>query len=79
LIERAAEDLQLSVSRSVMVGDKRLDAETGRRAGAAGVVVRTGYGGEEADPAVYADPGHVADDLQAAAAWIIARGETLPS
>jgi histidinol-phosphate phosphatase family protein len=79
LIERAAEDLLLAPARSVMIGDKCLDVETGQRAGGFGVLVRTGYGGSE--PGVEAalsearPPDHVADDLRAAAAWIVARAE----
>ena len=76
LLQRAAEDLQLALQRSVMVGDKRLDAETGHQAGALGVLVRTGYGREEeraADPPGVAPPDTVCDDLAAALHWYLAR------
>ncbi len=71
LLERAAEDLNLSLAGSVMIGDKRIDAAAGRIAGGRGVLVRTGYGREEelrtdaAGPA----PDQVCDDLAAAVAW----------
>jgi phosphoglycolate phosphatase-like HAD superfamily hydrolase len=59
-----------------MVGDKRIDAETGRRAGARGILVRSGYGREEerslAGPAGGRAPDLVCDDLAAAADWILA-------
>jgi len=72
LLERAADDLQLALRASVMVGDKALDVEAGRRAGARGVLVRTGYGAEEeARAAGAATPDHVADDVEAAARWIL--------
>ena len=58
-----------------MVGDKRLDVETGHRAAARGVLLRTGYGrdeerreGEAAD-----QPDAVCDDLLEAARWIVAQ------
>jgi len=71
LLERAAEDLHLSLRGSVMIGDKRIDAATGRLAGGQGILVRTGYGREEElrnDP-LLPPPDHVSDDLAAAAAW----------
>lgn len=79
LLERAAEDLQLSLHGSVVVGDKLLDVATARNAGSLGVLVRTGYGGEEeqrigASGATLV-PDHVCDDLPAAARWIAARGD----
>lgn len=77
LLVRAAEDLVLDLRRSVMIGDKRLDAAAGRAAGARGVLVRTGYGGEEAalphDRDVREEPDHVSEDLAAAAAWVLER------
>jgi histidinol-phosphate phosphatase family protein len=79
LLERAAADQQLSLARSVMVGDRRLDAATGRRAGARGVLVRTGYGREEEGALGAGDaadaPDHVCDGLREAAEWILASGE----
>jgi D-glycero-D-manno-heptose 1,7-bisphosphate phosphatase len=44
LLHRAAEELGLDLSRSVMVGDKPSDVEAGQAAGGAGVLVLTGYG-----------------------------------
>lgn len=76
LLERARDDLEISLARSAMVGDKLLDAETGRRAGARGLLVRTGYGRDEEgraaalDPAVAPDA--VVEDVAAAADWILA-------
>ena len=71
LLERAAEDLRLSLAGSVMIGDKRIDAATGRVAGGRGVLVRTGYGREEEMRTDAAGPGpdHVCEDLAAAVAW----------
>ena len=89
LVERAAEDLQLSLRRSVFVGDKLLDIETGHRAGMRSVLVRTGYGRDEegrraaqaagrAVPGTALEPGapdRVCDDLLEAAKWTLASPE----
>jgi histidinol-phosphate phosphatase family protein len=78
LLERAADDLLLSLRRSAMVGDKRLDVETAHRAGALGVLVRTGYGRDEEQregEATERAPDAVCDDVAAAARWILERGE----
>ena len=44
LVARAARDLGLDVARSFVVGDKWIDVELANRAGARGMLVRTGYG-----------------------------------
>jgi D-glycero-D-manno-heptose 1,7-bisphosphate phosphatase len=78
LIARAAEDLLIDVPSSVMIGDKLLDAETARNAGAAGVLVRTGYGREEELRLAGASeprPDAIVDDLGAAAEWALERFE----
>lgn len=71
LLERAAEDLHLALKDSVMIGDKRIDAATGRIAGGRGILVRTGYGREEEGRTDVAGPApdRVCDDLGAAVAW----------
>ncbi len=75
LLEQAARNLRVSLRESIMVGDKRLDAETGRRAGAQGVLVRTGYGRDEeqrdADDSGWPTPAHIANDLAAAVPWLV--------
>ncbi len=48
LLLRAAADLNLDPARSYMVGDTLKDIEAGARAGAQGILVRTGYGAEAA-------------------------------
>jgi D-glycero-D-manno-heptose 1,7-bisphosphate phosphatase len=81
LLERAAGDHVLHLRWSVMVGDKRVDARTGQEAGGHGVLVRTGYGREEEAKLAEAGggprPDAVCDDLGAAAAWILARRESV--
>ena len=48
LLLRAAAELNLDLARSYMVGDTLKDIEAGARAGAQGILVRTGYGEEAA-------------------------------
>lgn len=76
LLERAADDLRLSLRHSVMVGDKLLDAATGRAAGGQGVLVRTGYGRDEEQRIGGPEeprPDAVVDSVGAAAAWWLAQ------
>ncbi|HVQ74269.1 MAG TPA: HAD family hydrolase [Candidatus Binatia bacterium] len=75
LLLRAASDLGLDLRRSVMVGDKPSDVETGHAAGAAGVLVLTGYGRGEWEHRRQrwrATPEHVAEDLLEAVEWALA-------
>lgn len=44
MLQRAAEEHGLDLSRSWMVGDKAIDIEAGQRAGCRTILVRTGYG-----------------------------------
>lgn len=73
LFERAAEDLAIHLPHSLMVGDKRLDAEAGRRAGMVGAIVATGYGGEEEGEQGGHAPERRFDDLPSAVRWFLAR------
>jgi D-glycero-D-manno-heptose 1,7-bisphosphate phosphatase len=73
MAHEAAADLGLDLSRSYVVGDKRTDVEFGRNLGAVTVLVLTGYGLGEWDfnRDTFPPPDHVAQDLAAAADWII--------
>ena len=79
LLHRAAEELGLDLSRSVMVGDKPSDVEAGQAAGGAGVLVLTGYGRGEWEYLRHAwtvKPDHIAEDLLDAVEWALARLES---
>ncbi|HEX9410004.1 MAG TPA: HAD family hydrolase [Methylomirabilota bacterium] len=79
LLHRAARELGLDLSRSVMVGDKPSDVEAGQAAGGAGVLVLTGYGRGEWEYLRHAwtvKPDHVAEDLLDAVVWSLARFES---
>ncbi|HXS82134.1 MAG TPA: HAD family hydrolase [Methylomirabilota bacterium] len=74
LLREAADDLRLSLRDSAMVGDRWLDVDAGLGVGAAGVLVRTGYGAAEAANGREGPPATaVVDDLGAAVRWFLER------
>lgn len=76
LLERAAAELGLDLGRSYMVGDRWSDLRCGAAVGATTVLVLTGYGRGDAayvGPGQTVQPDHVAEDLEAAARWILDR------
>lgn len=66
MVLEAAAAHAVDLARSFFVGDKAADIECGRRAGTRTVLVRTGYGAEQACAADY-----VAEDAAAAVDWIL--------
>ena len=74
LLRRAARELDLDLTRSVVIGDKWSDVQTARAAGAGAVLVRTGYGrGQELAPPSDLRPDAVADTLMDAVSRILRR------
>ena len=72
LVDRAVRELGTDPGRSFAVGDRWLDVALARAVGAAGVLVRTGYGlTEEQRPVKGLAPDAVVDNLAAAASWIL--------
>jgi D-glycero-D-manno-heptose 1,7-bisphosphate phosphatase len=74
LIEQAARDLDLDLSRSYLVGDRYSDIQTAANAGVKGILVLTGYGRGEYEYVRQTQPVqavHVAPDLLEAVAWIL--------
>ena len=69
LIERAKAELNLDLSRSVIIGDRTSDIETGKRAGMLSILVNTGAAGK--DGAYPVEPDYRAVDLLDAAEWIL--------
>jgi len=68
LLLQAASEMDIDLSRSYMVGDMLKDIEAGKRAGAKGVLVRTGYGVN----IVRTDmPAFIAEDVLEAVQWIL--------
>jgi len=74
MIEQAASDLSIDLTRSFLIGDRLTDIKTAHNAGVRGVLVLTGYGGEEIAqvhkgyPVV---PDHVSRNIAAAVDWIL--------
>jgi len=76
LLLRAAAEMGLDLSRSVMIGDKPSDIGAGQAVGAATVLVLTGYGRGEWEYRRHEwtlGPDHVAEDLFGAVEWALAR------
>jgi D-glycero-D-manno-heptose 1,7-bisphosphate phosphatase len=71
MLQQAAADLDLDLSRSFTVGDKWSDVEAGIAAGGRGILVRTGYGRSTEAAHDISGAAAVVDDLAAAAAWIL--------
>ena len=72
LIDRAAADLGLDLARSFVVGDKWGDVQLGRAIGARAILVRTGSGAaEERRPVDGVAADTIADNLAAAASWVL--------
>ncbi|WP_203566417.1 HAD-IIIA family hydrolase [Aestuariimicrobium ganziense] len=62
MLRQAARELNLDLTRAVMVGDRAGDLEAGRAAGARVVLVRTGFGARTEDEGHHGDA-EVVDDL----------------
>ncbi len=79
LLLRAAADLGLDLTASVVVGDRPSDLVVGRTVAARTVLVLTGYGLGEWEfrrAAMPVAPDHVAADLLEAAEWAIVRSHS---
>jgi D-glycero-D-manno-heptose 1,7-bisphosphate phosphatase len=68
LLRRAAGEHQLDLGRSFVVGDRPLDVEAAAAVGAAGVLVRTGYGRSGAAGQA---GGATVENLMEAVSWIL--------
>lgn len=74
LVERAAREHNLDVSRSYVIGDRYVDVELARSVSARSVMVRTGYGEGELQwhsARWPSQPDHLAADLRDAVDWIL--------
>jgi len=74
LLEQAALEMNIDLSRSFMVGDRWSDIRCGTRAGATPILVLTGYGRGDLQyigPDQQIQPAYTAVDLSAAVSWII--------
>ena len=72
LIRRAAADLDLDVTRSVVIGDKWSDIGMARAAGSHAVLVKTGYGASQMTaPRDGLRPDAVVETLADAVGWVL--------
>lgn len=74
LLLKAAQDLGIDLGKSYMIGDMPKDVEAGQRAGAKGILVRTGYG-KVADMGS-THPDYTTQDILAAVKWLLSDRET---
>jgi D,D-heptose 1,7-bisphosphate phosphatase len=69
---RAAEDLNIDLARSVVIGDRWRDIAVANAVGSRAILVRTGYGvTEERNPQAGITADAVCDDLIGAAVWLL--------
>jgi len=68
MLLQAAEELDIDLAASYVIGDMLKDLEAGRRVGAKGILVRTGYGN---NIIVTDKPAYIAGDLLDAVKWIL--------
>lgn len=72
MIEQAGRDLDLDLTRSVMVGDRWRDVDAGRAAGTRTVLVRSGHGAHEAGvPPDGVRPDAILNNLMEAVGWML--------
>jgi D-glycero-D-manno-heptose 1,7-bisphosphate phosphatase len=74
LLRQAAEDLDIDLTRSYVVGDRFKDIQLAANVGAKGILVLTGYGRGELqyyEGERLVEPHYIADDLLDAAEWIL--------
>jgi len=80
LLEQAAQELNIDLGASFMVGDRWSDLRCGIKAGATPVLVLTGYGRGDLEyigPSQQVQPAYIADDLSIAVSWILRNIPTL--
>ena len=72
MVEQAARDLDLDLSRSVVIGDRWTDVQLAKAVGARGVLVETGYGvTQAANPPDGAQAEATVGHLLDAVGWVL--------
>ena len=69
MLIQAAEKWDIDLGNSYMIGDTPKDVEAGKKAGAKGVLVKTGYGQEAVLEGI--GPDHVAENVLDAVRWAL--------
>lgn len=67
MMMEAAQDFNIDLSRSIMIGDRTSDIEAGKAAGCRTILVLTGYGKEHRD----CGADFVAEDVSEALQWVL--------
>jgi D-glycero-D-manno-heptose 1,7-bisphosphate phosphatase len=78
MIQKAAKDLNIDLSKSYMVGDRGADIQMAKEFGGKGILVLTGYGKGEYKYLSHAwefKPNYIAKDLYDAVEWILQDGK----
>lgn len=68
LFLRASKEMDIDLSRSYVIGDMLKDIDAGKRVGARGILVRTGYG---RNITITDKPVYIAEDVLDAVKWIL--------
>jgi len=79
LMKQAAQELNLDLEKSYVVGDRLKDVEMARNAGAKAILVLTGYGKGELEflgPSSKVQADFVAEDIAEAVEWILAHASS---
>lgn len=74
LLEQAAQELDIDLERSFVVGDRWSDIKCGAAVGATSILVLSGYGRGDAayiGPHQPVQPDYIAEDLSQAVVWIL--------
>ena len=72
MVQRAAEELSLDLSRSVVIGDRWSDIQLAQSVGAKGLLVKTGYGATQVTtPPANVSPDAVTANLIEAVGWML--------
>ena len=69
LLFKAADEMEIDLGRSYMIGDMPKDVEAAKRAGVKSIFVRTGYGQEHR--AFDVEPDYIAGNILDAVRWIL--------
>ena len=77
MLYQAAQDLQLDLSKSYLVGDKLTDIQAGNLAGCQTILVETGYGKEESKTQQdETKPDQISPNLLSAIQWILSQSKS---
>lgn len=74
MLEKAADELEIDLERSFLIGDRLSDIQTAQNAGLKAILVLTGYGRSELENIknqTSLHPDYICEDISAAVDWIL--------